>query len=155
MRPFETYPGGKGADGVYQTIINHLPPHEVFISGCLGNCAVMRFKRPAALNIGIDADREVIDAWENQNNRRLAQKDSVLNKSHQLDLFHASFFDYAEKFFKPHDHPDTLVYLDPPYLKETRRDSKSDLYLHEFSQRDHERLLGLALSMRTRVVISC
>lgn len=155
MRPFETYPGGKGADGVYQTIINQLPPHDVFISGFLGNCAIMRYKRPAELNIGIDLDSSVILAWEKQNNKRLAQPDSVLHRSHQLDLFHADFFDYAEKFLKPYDYPETLVYLDPPYLKSTRKEKDADLYEHELTRRDHERLLGMALSMRCKVVISC
>jgi hypothetical protein len=26
-----SYPGGKGGSGVYQTIINQQPPHEVYI----------------------------------------------------------------------------------------------------------------------------
>lgn len=57
-----TYPGGKGA--LYQWLINHIPPHQTFISTHLGNCAVMRFKRPARQNIGIDLDAEVIEMWQ-------------------------------------------------------------------------------------------
>jgi DNA adenine methylase len=49
-----SYPGGKNGAGVYQKIINLMPPHEVYIEPFLGGGAIMRLKRPAALNIGID-----------------------------------------------------------------------------------------------------
>lgn len=46
------YPGGKNL--VYQKIINQIPPHNVYIETHLGSGAIMRYKRPAELNIGID-----------------------------------------------------------------------------------------------------
>lgn len=55
-----TYPGGKNGAGVYQKIINLMPPHQVYIEPFLGGAAIMRLKWPASLNIGIDLDREVI-----------------------------------------------------------------------------------------------
>ena len=30
------YPGGKGGAGVYQTIINNIPPHDTYIETHLG-----------------------------------------------------------------------------------------------------------------------
>ncbi len=59
-----SYPGGKSGAGVYQTIINLMPPHRVYIEPFLGGGAIMRLKRPAAVNIGIDLDPEVISNWE-------------------------------------------------------------------------------------------
>lgn len=59
-----TYPGGKNGAGVYQTIINHLPPHETYIEPFLGGGAILRLKRPAAVNIGIDRDPAVIAGFE-------------------------------------------------------------------------------------------
>ncbi|RIK38015.1 MAG: hypothetical protein DCC55_22515 [Chloroflexi bacterium] len=56
-----TYPGGKAR--LYQWLINHIPPHDTYIATHLGHDAIMRFKRPARSNIGIDADVEVIDWW--------------------------------------------------------------------------------------------
>lgn len=50
----ESYPGGKNGSGVYQKIINLMPPHDVYIEPFLGGGAIMRLKRPASLNIGID-----------------------------------------------------------------------------------------------------
>ena len=61
MTDITTYPGGKAR--LYQWLINQIPPHSVFISTHLGNCAVMRFKRPARQNIGIDLDPAVIQMW--------------------------------------------------------------------------------------------
>jgi len=57
------WPGGKDGAGVAQRLINEIPPHEVFVSTCLGDCAVMRRKRPAARSVGIDLDEGVLRRW--------------------------------------------------------------------------------------------
>ena len=57
------WPGGKDGSGVAQRLINEIPPHDVFVSAFLGDCAILRRKRPAALSIGIDLDRENVDRW--------------------------------------------------------------------------------------------
>ena len=59
-----TYPGGKAR--LYQWLINQIPPHATFISTHLGNCAIMRYKRPALRNIGIDLDPAVIEMWQSR-----------------------------------------------------------------------------------------
>ena len=56
------YLGGKAGTDVYQTIINRMPPHRVYMEPFLGSGAVMRHKKPASLNIGIDRDREAVKA---------------------------------------------------------------------------------------------
>jgi DNA adenine methylase len=58
------YPGGKNGAGVYQTLINRMPPHTTYIEPFLGSGALMRLKRPARVNIGIDRDPAVIDQWQ-------------------------------------------------------------------------------------------
>lgn len=55
------YPGGKNGAGVYQRIINLMPPHEVYIEPFLGSGAVLAHKRPALVNIGIDLDQAALD----------------------------------------------------------------------------------------------
>lgn len=57
------YPGGKSGSGVYQAIINLMPPHEVYIEPFLGGGAIMRLKRPAPVNIGVDSNKDVIRLW--------------------------------------------------------------------------------------------
>ncbi len=51
-----TNPGGKNGAGVYQTIISRMPPHLVYVEPFLGSGAIMRLKRPARVNIGLDLD---------------------------------------------------------------------------------------------------
>ena len=58
-----TYPGGKGGSGVHQNIINLIPPHKVYIETHLGGGSILKYKRPASVNIGIDLDPKVIKAW--------------------------------------------------------------------------------------------
>lgn len=58
------YPGGKNGSGVYQSIINQMPPHKVYVEPFLGGGAILRLKRPAELNIGIDLDPDVIQHFD-------------------------------------------------------------------------------------------
>lgn len=41
------WPGGKDGSGVAQRLINQIPPHDVFVSPFLGDCAILRKKLPA------------------------------------------------------------------------------------------------------------
>ena len=42
-----TYPGGKAGAGVWQRIINQMPPHRLYVEPFVGAGAVLRAKRPA------------------------------------------------------------------------------------------------------------
>ena len=56
-----------------------------------------------------------------------------------------------------HDAADTLHYVDPPYLPETRRVGAAkwrDSYRHEMTPEDHERLLIFLRGLRGMVVLS-
>ena len=59
-----TYPGGKAGAGVYQTIINLMPWHAVYIEPFLGGGAVMRLKRPSLVNIGMDLDDAAVKGFK-------------------------------------------------------------------------------------------
>jgi hypothetical protein len=52
------YPGGKNV--TFHKIINLIPPHGTYIELFLGSGAVMRAKRPAALNIGVELNPNVL-----------------------------------------------------------------------------------------------
>lgn len=52
-----------------------------------------------------------------------------------------------------HDTPQTLHYVDPPYVFETRSDGAAD-YAHEMSDADHERLLNFLRTLQGTVVLS-
>jgi len=56
-----------------------------------------------------------------------------------------------KKCIKDYDTPDTLFYLDPPYVLETR---SKDKYKHDLVVEDHEELIDLILSSKGKFVIS-
>jgi site-specific DNA-adenine methylase len=133
----KNYPGGKNGPGVYQNIINQIPPHRVYIEAFLGYGAIMRKKRPAEKSIGIESDKITLDAWDSY---------AVPN----LDLVHGDAIEWLKRNSPP---PDAVVYLDPPYLMETRT-NKNPLYRHEMSDDDHVRLLELIKTLSCYVLIS-
>lgn len=128
------YPGGKGK--CYQRIINLMPAHTVFIESHLGGGAVMRHKKPAVVNIGVDIDTRVIQQWQ-----------KVQPPICQLVLADATV--YLEQY------PFTgteLVYCDPPYVKATRRQAR--VYRYDFEDEDHQRLLDVLKALPCMVLLS-
>ena len=132
-----TYPGGKGGSGVYQAIINLMPPHRVYIEPFLGGGAIMRLKRPAIASIGVDSDDDVVNTWPS-----LAVPGCT--------VMHGD----AISFLRSYDwRGDELVYCDPPYLMEMRS-CQRQLYRHEMTTDDHRRLLAVIRSIPAMVMIS-
>lgn len=129
------YPGGKNLNGVYQRLINQIPPHRVYIETHLGSGAIMRHKRPAETNIGIDIDEGVLQAWKGSLDVQLVRAD-------------ASAF-LAGYPFKG----DEFVYADPPYLAATRRSDRSQ-YRHDYTDAQHMELLESLLRLPCHVMIS-
>jgi len=132
-----TYPGGKNGSGVYQTLINLMPPHRVYIEPFLGNGAIMRLKRPAVISIGIDSDEHVVATWPP-------------NLIRGLTVYLDDALDYLTNAFSA----DTLIYLDPPYLMSIRS-CRRPLYRHEFSdEQQHALLIRRIKTLPCMVMIS-
>lgn len=130
-----SYPGGKSLSGVYQLIINQIPPHKVFIETHLGGGAVIKNKKPADVNIGIDIDPSVISKWSDNDSIKLIQGDAI---------------GYLNKFkFIGHE----FLYVDPPYLRSTRKSNRK-IYNYEYSDIQHVELLDYLLSVQCDVMIS-
>lgn len=55
-----------------------------------------------------------------------------------------------------HDGPETLHYVDPPYVHSTRYATalREDIYRHEMSDKDHRELAGVLRGLRGAVVLS-
>ncbi len=60
----------------------------------------------------------------------------------------------AEHVIKAHDTPETLFYLDPPYLHSTRVIGGGRYYKHEMSDADHASLLELVKTLQGDVCLS-
>ncbi|CZW18901.1 DNA adenine methylase [Enterobacter cloacae] len=128
------YPGGKGK--CYQRLINLMPPHQTYIESHLGGGAVMRNKKAAQRNIGLDIDATVIELWKSQfpNICELYQVDAVA-------FLESYTYDGQE-----------LVYVDPPYVPETRRRDK--VYRCDYTESQHIRLLKCLLTLPCKVMLS-
>lgn len=133
-----TWPGGKNGAGVYQRIINHMPPHRAYIELFLGSGAILRHKRPAELNIGIDKSQKALDLCNSL----------IRTTSHNIFYRRCGIDHLARSELLPN----TLLYCDPPYVKSTRKGG--DLYEHEMSLEDHDRLLSLLVRTKAMVMIS-
>lgn len=59
----------------------------------------------------------------------------------------------AREVMQAHDGPDTLHYVDPPYVMATRADTRAD-YAHEMNDSDHDDLLSFLRSLRGKVMLS-
>lgn len=143
-----TYPGGKNGAGIYQRIINHMPPHQTYIEAFLGSGAVLRNKRPAFRNIGIDRSLEALDlcldlAGDLSSELRLLDGDALKLLPSLKSMVSDSYLI---------DQPDTLIYADPPYMMETRKGT--DIYDFEMDDDAHQRLLDVLTEARCMVMIS-
>lgn len=143
VKAYNSYFGGKNSNGTYQTIINRIPPHDVFMSLFLGNCAVARHIRPAKVNVLNDLDFEVYKKWQ------------ALDMPYEYTLFNKNAIDLLGDFVGQSklDNPNTFIYLDPPYLLSTRS-SKSKGYKQQMNETDHAQLLSKITAIGSRVMIS-
>lgn len=128
------YDGGKGV--VYPHIINLMPPHKKYIETHLGGGAVMRHKKPAPIQVGLEIDRDVIATYGNAFD----------------GLCTVIKADAIEWLTQAEVDEETLIYVDPPYYPATRR--RKRVYRYDYNEKDHEKLLTLLLSLPAKVMIS-
>lgn len=134
-----SYNGGKRGAGVYQALINHIPPHRLYVEPFLGGGAVMALKRPAEASVGIDLDPGIITAWKQANASADIRRLLFLNKDGIEMLRH---------YHREYDSPETFVYCDPPFLGDTRRSTRA-VYSNEMQDHAaHESLLKSLLAFR-------
>lgn len=150
------YPGGKAGAGVYQQIINQMPPHDIYVEGFLGGGSIMKIKKPARLaNIAIDSDDRAIKGFGNHPNIQnyhgvvgcsLAWMEDIEKNLFSILKVRGLGIDEAYR-------QDIMIYLDPPYLLETRR-SQRRIYRYELTEDDHRRLLDVITRLKCMVMIS-
>lgn len=65
----------------------------------------------------------------------------------RVQIEHCDF----RKILTKYDSPDTLFYLDPPYVHSTRRSGK---YVHEMTDADHNELIQMCLQLTGQAILS-
>ncbi|MBW9274776.1 MAG: DNA adenine methylase [Candidatus Thiodiazotropha sp. (ex. Lucinisca nassula)] len=132
-----SYLGSKAASGAYQAIIAQMPPHDTYIETHLGTGAVIRSKPAAKRSIGIDLDLATLEKYH----RDLEGVELVCDDA--VSVLESFDYDQAGR---------TLIYVDPPYLHETRSSKKR--YRYEYTREDHVRLLRCLLDIPADVILS-
>lgn len=122
-----------------------MPPHECYVEAFLGSGAIMRTKRPAARNIGVDRDAAALDGF-----RALVESECCSIALSDVEVLHGNALadDWLLQFYGP----STLIYCDPPYVHSTR--TGGVLYRFEMTNDDHLMLLDQARRSTCRFMIS-
>ena len=147
-KPYKEYNGSKEVNGLYQSIINLIPPHKTYIEPFVGNGCVFRMKKFAQRTVINDLDRSVYEKWVvliDKFDYEDRQKISITNLPARAVI---------DKYDCSSGLIDIFVYLDPPYLKSTRC-YKPDIYKHEMTMKDHEDLLSRIRTVNFNCMISC
>lgn len=127
------YPGGKAK--TFHHMVNLIPPHRVYIEPFLGLGSVMRAKKRAEMEIGIDLDKR---ALEMSNLKGIG-----------VQLIHDDGISFLENYpFEGHE----VVYCDPPYYRDVRK--RHRVYKYDFGHNDHIRFLSIATQLNARIIIS-
>lgn len=115
------YPGAKSIDGVIQRLINIIPKHDTLIECCGGSGALTWNIKYANSNIIIEKDPEQAFQLEKGFGDR-------------VKVYNDSFYKLLHLIITPKEK--TVLYFDPPYLKETRT-WQADIYNEEWLTSDH------------------
>ncbi len=118
------YFGGKGGPGVFHTILRNMPPHRVYIEAFAGGANVFERKARAELSILIEADE---------------CQAALLRSTIVGDDVEILCGDCMQALRCVPWSGDEFVYLDPPYLAETR--SSDARYRVEYDDAGHRQLL--------------
>ena len=120
----------------YQRLINLIPPHRVYVESHLGGGAVIRHKKPAEENIGIDRDLRAIARFKG------------FPSNFTFICSSAEAFLDGRRFTG-----DEFIYADPPYWPSARR-SQRPVYRYDYTERDHHQLLAQLRTIDCCVMIS-
>ncbi len=117
------YIGGKSQSGVWQRIINLIPPHETFLELFGGDAAIARRKRPAARTVIVEKSAAVTPKLA-----LIAGAQVVTGCG--IEFLESFDFTASGRAF---------IYADPPYVLSARNGRR--YYEHEMTDAEHIRLL--------------
>src|SRR5271167_4003585 len=130
MKPITTlknYRGNKGVFGLYQFIINRIPPCEIFYEAFAGSAMISKKIGFAAATVLNDCNAGVTDIL-NCTYRKQATITNLPAVQLLLSLAAAG--------------KETFVYCDPPYIMSTRGSNRK-IYKYEMYEDDHAHFLSV------------
>lgn len=141
-KPFQTYFGGKGSDGTFQTIINHIRPHHHYFELFAGNATIARHKKQTFYNnVLVEIDKDVCT--------RLSETmpDFEVINGNAISFLENELIKYSIE--RPRS---MVIYCDPPYPISSRLSNHR--YKYELSDDEHSKLLSLLKQCKCDVLIS-
>ena len=127
------YPGGKAK--TFHHVVNLIPPHRVYIEPFLGLGSVMKAKKRAETEFGIDLDKRALEMSNLKDSGVHLVQDDGIGFLHNFP-------------FEGHE----VVYCDPPYYPEMRK--RDRVYKYDLCHHDHIRLLDLVTQLNARIIVS-
>lgn len=141
-----TYFGGKGQASTVRRIVNVMPPHDYYLEPFLGRGRILEAKRPAErASFGWELDPRMAAAWN-----ATARPGLIVGNSDGIDGAGRTIATLIASGVAPER---VLVYCDPPYLMETRRNAQR-VYFREWTADDHAAFLWWVCSLGVRVIVS-
>lgn len=159
----QDYPGGKGASGAAQQLINLMPPHKHYIELFAGGGFIFRLKRPAEINTAVDIDIDAIHTLQQRIEKEMKVQ-KIENREGENDiifrqgltffiLINENAFHYLDTLHNENmDRRNILLYADPPYIPAAL--SSHQRYKYKFGVEAHEALLSRLLKLKCMVMIS-
>lgn len=127
------YKGGKNGNGTYQTIINQIPRHDIYLELFAGSAAIYKNIRAANISILCDKDKKQCESLK----KSVRPGTIVLN----CDVINALPILIAMLEVLKSKGCNIFLYLDPPYPFSSRS-YKKPIYTHEMNDEDHIALLN-------------
>lgn len=141
-----TYPGGKEGAGVWQRIVNLMPPHAVYVEMFAGGGAVLRHKEPAGDTMAFDVDREALEKLEAE--YRAAHPEAGERVRFLLEDSLAWLRKAGGVIGGG-----VLIYADPPYPLSARRTDRTR-YARDLTDEEHVELLERLTATAAHVMVS-
>jgi DNA adenine methylase len=152
--PRKSYPGSKGQAGTWRRICALMPRHRVYVEPFLGSGVILRNKRAAEWELGIEADEGAAAAFRG---RPAGQPQPLVIVGDAMQFFKQLTTPYVAWVEDPHD---VLVYVDAPYPLDVRAGRR--MYKRELTDGDlaadkaaHKHLLNTLIALPCRVMVSC
>lgn len=177
----ESYFGGKGSDGTYQTIINQIPAVKIYIETFAGHASIYRNMIPASVTILNDINPRVCQKlaielpesirFNGDEDRKDFIRKYLENNScssiegiigtgqgnndagSQLIIENLPAIILIEKYSVLIESLDSIIYSDPPYPLGSRK-SKVKRYEFEMTDEDHITYLQYLKNIRCKQLIS-
>ncbi|MFD1817695.1 hypothetical protein [Pseudarcicella hirudinis] len=177
----ESYFGGKGSDGTYQTIINQIPAVEIYIEAYAGHASVFRkmirpnltilndinpkvYQKliahfPESISFSDDTDRKdfIRKYLEKISNSSIGEIKNTCQGNNDagsiLIIECLDAIDLIDKYKELIEVFNSLIYSDPPYPLGSRK-SQVKRYEFEMTDQDHVKYLKYLKNIRCKQLIS-